>query len=96
MYKFPELFHDGRRGKTVFNPQFCEISEREDTVYVYFEWFSWDKIAQKNQSLYKRRKRKGMCIFSIDSLAEIWGVGEVGRREIPTTEGAAIPQESER
>ena len=77
LYKFAKLFHDGEVPHT-FHRQFYGISERGDAVYDFFERF-WYEIIGKNvlapikktQLPYKRRKRKGMCISGIDSLAEL-------------------------
>ena len=59
--------------------QYCEITEREDGVYHFFEGFFYEYIVEplfaspleKTQLLYKRRKRKGTCISVIDSVAKL-------------------------
>ena len=59
---------------TCFHTQFCEISER---VHDFFEHIFYEIVVAKatpiykRQLLYKRRKRKGVCIPGIDSLEEL-------------------------
>ena len=70
------VFHDGVPEITASHRQFCE---RKDATHEFFDRheqivfiLTESSAAQKTRLLYKRRKRKGMCISGIDGLKKLW------------------------
>ena len=60
LHKFAKLFRDGLGGNTIFHTQFCEILEREDADYDFFDEAIAIMItapwpSDNTQLLYKRR-----------------------------------------